>query len=602
MNQFFISFYTPSFDDSGIFHVIEHCIMAGSDDSNVKNISFSNIVGNINAATGSNFTIFMCESLSDTFFIFLVKNLIKFIFNPSFLTDKSIFNREKIIVHNEMLLMSEKQKFYLKACDFFISGGIPDKVLEIEHDKIVEIYKKYYIDSFESGNINIYISGKLKNEILEIFKSEISSILYSKKNKILIQKELQKINIKSFIPVNSFINSCVGIWEIDGKYINTIKKILNEKKYGFSLLTGKEKLILIGEYMKNNLSEMYYDNSNLFDKVFPNINIHDKIEIDNKNRSKMGMELSGLTSHDNLIFNTYNSCKYEKIESDLYVNIYYVYNETSMNEIIEERERELYNDDNIYNFDLLHYLKTNKCNIVKPLKISVYNENIPKMLCVKLPNIINIKFSNQEFNEMKKEYDNIINDISTKIKSFENYKNSFINKKNVNTKPNISTNFTPSLQNGLSYFKIMIPASETSFFNRPILIILSELIKIYILYPIHRLQYNIYTLAIEPKDNFLLCVGSCEEKFLREIFYSHIYILKKIFLLENFKENLFYIKFNILKLYYGYDDNDFMATIKLKYLREKRDMVNEILKSLELLKSSDEEIIEKIEKIVSYIG
>ena len=88
------------------------------------------------------------------------------------------------------------------------------------------------------------------------------------------------------------------------------------------------------------------------------------------------------------------------------------------------------------------------------------------------------------------------------------------------------------------------------------------------------------------------------------LLFENLHLLKDASKLDNFEENLFYIKYNILKLYNIYNRADFEATIRYKWETDRRDMVDEIEIALELLdeqQTSSSIIAEKISKIIDYL-
>lgn len=559
----FIGFYTPSYDDSGIYHVIEHCIMAGSIKNKYENISFANIVGNINACTGCNYTCFMCESLSDEFFDILFNIMIDCIFHPKFLEDREIFERERVIVHNEMLRNNPVQSFFMHATGFEISGGLPNKILELSYEEVIHRYKERYL---ETPLIYAYVPDKyialLNNEVNGTF----TSCLEYEGMKVFGPRhciKLPKVDINPIIISQDPVRCNVFVWKINPKYLESLASQLSNS---YTLFLGKEDIIVALGYTNNSIQ---VNKASLFDSVFNRSNLHTAKTVAHQDTT---IERAFLTESDDV----------------------------DIDKFILFCERDLYEYTNL-EINVKSILTQSNATHVSPVCICG-KQNKPIVYEGKTFLIPQIHLEKERLIKLKEEYNTLIKKISEDIKSFRSIRDQFVNKKKVNKSPNPLSNFVPKLESGLSWFKIILPRSEIAFSNRPILIILSELIKIYILYPIHRLKNNIYTIAIEPKDNCLICVGSAQKNVLMSLLFSNLHILKDASKLDNFEENLFYIKYNILKLYNIYNRSDFEATIRYKWEIDKRDMVEEIEIALELLKEEQSSSSEKISKIIDCLS
>ena len=562
----FVGFYTPSYDDSGIYHVIEHCIMAGSIKNKYENISFANIVGNINACTGCNYTCFMCESLSDEFFDILFNIMIDCIFHPKFIEDREIFERERVIVHNEMLRNNPIQSFFMHAAGFEISGGLPNKILEISYEETVCRYKERYL---ENPLIYAYVPDKYINLLNNEVNGKFASCLEYEGMKVFGQRhciKLPKVDINPVVLSKDPVGCNVFIWKVDSKYLESLASQLSNL---YTIFLGKEDIIVALGYSTNSV---HINKTSLFDSVFNRSNLYTAKTIAHQDTA---MDRAFLTDSDDVDIDSFILfCERDLYEcTNVQINIKSVITQSNSVHV------------------------SSVCICGKPNKPIIYEG--------KTFSIPQINLDQSRLMKLKEEYNALIKKISDDVKSFRSIRDQFVNKKKVSKSPNLMSTFVPKLEPGLSWFKIILPQSEIAFSNRPILIILSELIKIYILYPIHRLKNNIYTIAIEPKDNCLICVGSAPKNVLMSLLFSNVDLLKDASKLDNFEENLFYIKYNILKLYNVYNKSDFEATIRYKWEVDKRDMVDEIEIALELLdeeRSCTSEIAKKISNIIDHIS
>ena len=171
--SFMIAFRTPPYDDTGLFHIFEHAVLAGSrlypSKSNFKNVSRSSIASFVNAMTGSVDTLYPFVTRNPKDFENLLSVYMDAVFFPNAVKNPRIIKREgwryeilpktktmsiNGVVFSEMkgafaspyrLLWMNLNRFLLPQTPYsYSSGGFPDKISNLQFQQIVEAHKKYY--------------------------------------------------------------------------------------------------------------------------------------------------------------------------------------------------------------------------------------------------------------------------------------------------------------------------------------------------------------------------------------------------------------------------------------------------------------------------
>lgn len=190
--KFEIMVRTPAENDKGINHIIEHCVLNGSDEYPCKNMlwelhqmSYNTF---LNAATYPCYTTFPVASIDEDELFSLAKIYTSGIFHPLLLKDERIFKKEGIrfeldaerklvpngTVFNEMqgnnpdMLNSLLKAVFPDTQNKNISGGIPDKIMDLSYKEVCDTYKKYYHPS----NMVAYMSGDINYERFMKFLDE----------------------------------------------------------------------------------------------------------------------------------------------------------------------------------------------------------------------------------------------------------------------------------------------------------------------------------------------------------------------------------------------------------------------------------------------
>ncbi|MFA5249873.1 MAG: insulinase family protein [Parachlamydiales bacterium] len=186
-NLFALSFPTYPYSSNGLFHVLEHTVLCGSQKYPVKDPFFSmlrrSLATFMNAFTGPDFTCYPASSQIETDFYQLLEVYLDAVFHP--LLKKLSFLQEgwrlefatkddpssdliyKGVVYNEMkgACSSIDERLYhtlMKnlAPDLpyaFDSGGLPEKIPTLTHEELLLAHRKFYHPSraifFFYGNL-----------------------------------------------------------------------------------------------------------------------------------------------------------------------------------------------------------------------------------------------------------------------------------------------------------------------------------------------------------------------------------------------------------------------------------------------------------------
>ncbi len=202
---FSITFKTPANDDTGVFHILEHSVLCGSEKYPVKE-PFVNLLKNsmqtfLNAMTFPDKTMYPVASTNMRDLLNLTSVYLDAVFHPNIYTNRRIFEQEgwhlecgpkeegnleyNGVVFNEMkgaLSDSDSVLFdTLSAALFpdtayrFESGGTPDAIPTLDYESFLDTHARHYRPS----NSYIVLYGNMD---LEPFLELIDSSLRSAKN------------------------------------------------------------------------------------------------------------------------------------------------------------------------------------------------------------------------------------------------------------------------------------------------------------------------------------------------------------------------------------------------------------------------------------
>lgn len=196
--HFSIAFKTPPRDDTGVFHILEHCVLNGSKKYTIKDpfleLLKSSMNTFLNAMTSSDYTIYPVSSRNDRDFFNLVSVYLDAVFCPAIYENPNIFYQEgwhfelnraedtpiyKGVVFNEMkgvFAFPEAQLqnglyklMFPDTCYQYESGGDPRSIPDLTYESFLENHKKYYHPS----NARIYLDGDINlKEILSLIDGE----------------------------------------------------------------------------------------------------------------------------------------------------------------------------------------------------------------------------------------------------------------------------------------------------------------------------------------------------------------------------------------------------------------------------------------------
>jgi len=191
---FSIAFKTLPTDSTGVFHILEHSVLCGSEKYPVKepfvDLLKSSMNTFLNALTFQDKTMYPVSSRNEKDYLNLTSVYLDAVFAPAILKNKNIFYQEgwhieqenglsyKGVVFNEMKgAMASKDELIIESllsllfkdnCYGFNSGGDPEVIPSLTYEKFIEVYKKHYHPS----NARVFLDGSVPLEkTLELIDS-----------------------------------------------------------------------------------------------------------------------------------------------------------------------------------------------------------------------------------------------------------------------------------------------------------------------------------------------------------------------------------------------------------------------------------------------
>ncbi|MBR0464053.1 MAG: insulinase family protein [Clostridia bacterium] len=196
---FAISFATQPWDDTGVFHILEHSVLCGSDLYPVKEpfveLLKSSLNTFLNAITFPDKTMYPVCSRNDKDFINLTRVYLDAVFRPMIARKEEIFMQEgwhiefedgkpsyKGVVFNEMkgafanpdeLIETELWRMMFPDTTYgFNSGGDPTAIPTLTYENFMQAYRRFYAPS----NATVLLDGDLNlDEVLTILDEEYLS-------------------------------------------------------------------------------------------------------------------------------------------------------------------------------------------------------------------------------------------------------------------------------------------------------------------------------------------------------------------------------------------------------------------------------------------
>lgn len=237
---FAVSFKTLSKDDTGVFHILEHSLLCGSEHYPVSKPFVEMIKSSLqtfmNAFTFPDKTVYPLCSRNHQDFLNLMDVYLDAVFHPLCVTQKEIFAQEgwhyelespegelsyNGVVYNEMkgvfaspdtiIDNTMRQLLFPDNCYRFQSGGDPEHITELTYEEYKASYRKFYHPS----NACIILDGEME---IDVVLEKIGKVL-SEYEKI---DDIQKIETQKPVRPEEY----TGFYEIGENEEITNKTIL----------------------------------------------------------------------------------------------------------------------------------------------------------------------------------------------------------------------------------------------------------------------------------------------------------------------------------------------------------------------------------------
>ena len=178
---FGIGFGTFPADDTGVFHILEHSVLAGSEKYPVKSpflqLLKSSMASFLNAMTFPDKTVYPFATPNETDFKNLMDVYLNAVLCPLAMVDKGVFEQEgwhrdedgtvSGVVYNEMqgalatpdaqLQNALSRAMFPDTAYGFVSGGDPASIPALTYEKYVRVYRRHY----SADNCCITLYGKM---------------------------------------------------------------------------------------------------------------------------------------------------------------------------------------------------------------------------------------------------------------------------------------------------------------------------------------------------------------------------------------------------------------------------------------------------------
>ena len=185
---FAVTFATPSSDSTGVFHILEHSVLCGSDkypvDDPFVELMKSSLYTFLNALTFPDKTMYPVSSMNEKDLMNLMSVYTDAVFRPLIYDNENAFRQEgwhieldengkpyyQGVVYNEMkgaLGDPDETLFHAifreayNPCQYTtVSGGHPDEIVKLSYEQFIAAHKKHYHPS----NARFYLYGKMNLE------------------------------------------------------------------------------------------------------------------------------------------------------------------------------------------------------------------------------------------------------------------------------------------------------------------------------------------------------------------------------------------------------------------------------------------------------
>ncbi len=234
-----IAFKTPTQNNKGLAHVVEHCVLNGSENYPIKNLSYmlKEVYpdSKIDAVTYHDYTRYTFETPSKKDFLPVFDIFWDSIFSPKFLDDKKIFKKETFfydtinknliwgsVLHEVFGTYSIPKKNIFRSINKqlfdnsfqYDCGGTPWDLFDLTYKEVVDFYKNYY----NFSNMLVVLRGNYNlNELLAYFDNEyfLKKFLPNEPKNI----ELQTIPSQG-VPTKYFVSEYDSTTQNEGVKVN----------------------------------------------------------------------------------------------------------------------------------------------------------------------------------------------------------------------------------------------------------------------------------------------------------------------------------------------------------------------------------------------
>lgn len=183
-----VTFATPSKDSTGVFHILEHSVLCGSEkypvDDPFVELMKSSLYTFLNAMTFPDKTMYPVSSMNEKDLMNLMSVYTDAVFRPLIYDNENAFRQEgwhievdengkpyyQGVVYNEMkgALGDPEETLYnavfkeaYEPCQYTtVSGGHPDEIVKLTYEQFIANHKKHYHPS----NARFYLYGKMNVE------------------------------------------------------------------------------------------------------------------------------------------------------------------------------------------------------------------------------------------------------------------------------------------------------------------------------------------------------------------------------------------------------------------------------------------------------
>ena len=195
---FGIGFGTFPSDDTGVFHILEHSVLAGSEKYPVSSpfvqLLKSSMASFLNAMTFPDKTVYPFATPNETDFCNLMDVYLNAVFCPLAMVDSAVFEQEgwhrdadgtvSGVVYNEMqgalaspdaqLQNALQRAMFPDTAYGFVSGGDPASIPALTYEKYQRVYRRHY--SADNCCITLYGKMDMADKLARLDKDYLSKM------------------------------------------------------------------------------------------------------------------------------------------------------------------------------------------------------------------------------------------------------------------------------------------------------------------------------------------------------------------------------------------------------------------------------------------